>query len=421
MSFAQRSVAGEGNACPFDHDDTDVDVDHEALLQFACDTTNLRWAIFRAAFRAEHLSSLPARARALLAALARTVDRERPYAAIFARRELLTGRALQSMRTLYRGLDDLEDAGLIHRPPQRRHGEVGLFGRAYLHLTPKAAALLGLVDAEATERPPTADPAGPATSATATELPSASVADGRIYKDLSPVSFQKRQPGKLPADLERLGSLGFRKFLIFKLMREAGQHGKRLSDVVDVAWEHLREAHAPIAYLRKLLSVPVDFAFERRARQTAADEAQAAVRDVQHVRETIARCAGRTFFDAPAQHRLDIAADASTLTVLDAQEASGRVTVAGWQSDFVAGLRAGKIIAATSELAERFDVARAQAVQGRANVRAAVRGRAGDSTSAGAIRGMGVRDVTPTVRENLARMKSMVAAFAGHAPAGVIT
>jgi hypothetical protein len=64
-----------------------------------------------------------------------TVDANRPYAAIYARRELLTGRALQSMRTFYRSLDDLEAAGLINRPPQKRHGDAGLFGRAYLHLT----------------------------------------------------------------------------------------------------------------------------------------------------------------------------------------------------------------------------------------------------------------------------------------------
>jgi hypothetical protein len=57
--------------------------------------------------------SLPAHG-ALLAALARTVDAQRPYAAIFARRELPTGRAMQSMRTFYR--DDLEAAGLIARP-----------------------------------------------------------------------------------------------------------------------------------------------------------------------------------------------------------------------------------------------------------------------------------------------------------------
>ena len=442
MSIAQHSVAGEGNAYPFDRGDTHVDVDQEALSQFTCDTTNLPWIIFRAAFRAEHLSGLPARARALLAALARTVDADRPYAAIFARRELLTGRALQSMRTFYRGLDDLETAALIHRPPQRRHGEVGLFGRAYLHLTPKAAALLGLVatastDSAATENsgasnasttgvdlntvdpdtPPriaTPDVAGSGTSGIAADLPSANVADGGIYKDLFPNAFQKRQPGKLPADLERLRPLGFRQFLIFKLMREARQHGKRLSDVVDVVWEHLREAQAPIAYLRKLLTVPVDFAFQRRAQQAAADEVQAAMRDAEHVQEAITRCAGRTFFDAQAQRRLSVAPDAAVLTVLDAREPRERVTVTGWQASFVAGLEAGKLLAATPELAEQFDAQRAQAVQSRAAVPPAPRRGIQPNVPAGAAaREAGARNITPTVTENLARMKSLVAAIAG--------
>lgn len=49
-------------------------------------------------------------------------------------------------------------------------------------------------------------------------------------------------------------------------MREAQHHGKRFSDVVEVAWAHLEVAHVPIVYLRKLLTVPVDFAYQRRAR-----------------------------------------------------------------------------------------------------------------------------------------------------------
>ncbi len=434
---------------PFVQDDPDNIVDQAALSQFTCDTTNLPWVIFRAAFRAEHLSELPARARALLAALARTVDAERPYAAIFARRELLTGRALQSMRTFYRGLDDLESAALIHRPPQRRLGEVGLFGRAYLHLTPKAATLLGLVETESAERVAevevsasnvpateedrsTVEPDAPQRTAAidvaasnvptmASGLPSANVADGGIYKDLYPTAFQKRQPGKLPADLERLRTLGFRKFLIFKLMREARHEGKRLSDVVDVSWEHLRQAHAPIAYLRKLLSVPVDFAFQRQAQLTATLEAQAAARDAEHVRETIARCAGRTFFDTQAQRRFRVATDSATLSVLDAREASERVAISGWQSDFVAGLDAGKISGATAELAEQFEAQRAQAVQSRATVPPALPGRIHANAPACAPREAEARNITPTMSENLARMKSLVAAIARRGSLGAMT
>jgi DNA-binding transcriptional ArsR family regulator len=137
MSIAQRFVAGEGETHPEDSD---------ALRAFRCDSVNLPWVIFRAAFRASHVDDLPQRARSVLAAVARTVDAAKPYADIFARRELLTGRAMQSMRTFYRSLDDLENAGLIERRPQSRYVEAGLFGRAYLRLTEKTALLLGLVE-----------------------------------------------------------------------------------------------------------------------------------------------------------------------------------------------------------------------------------------------------------------------------------
>lgn len=419
MSIAQPSVAGEGAVHPFDQEHPDLDVDQKARSQFTCDTTNLPWVIYRAAFRAEHLSELPARARALLAALARTVDAERPYAAIFARRELLTGRALQSMRTFYRGLDDLESAGLILRPPQKRHGEVGLFGRAYLHLTPKAAVLLGLVETEAVEHTAKANLSAPDASTALTDRPSAKVAHGGIYKDLFPTASQKRQPGQLPADLERLRALGFRRFLIFKLMGEARQHGKRLSDVVEVSWAHLQAAHAPIAYLRKLLRVPVDFEFQRRARQVAAHEAQAAARDAEQVHETVTRCAGRTFFDTHAQRRWHVAPDATTLTILNVREASERVAVSGWQSEFVQRWEAGKLLVATPELAAQFEAQRAQAVQERARTRVPVRGRVAEGASAAPAGVPQARQITPTMQENLAQIKSMVAMFAGCGLRGV--
>ncbi|WP_293041991.1 Replication protein O [Paraburkholderia sp.] len=421
MSIAQRFVAGEGDAHPSKQNAAELNLDRQALSEFTCDTTNLPWVIFRAAFRAEHLSELPARARALLAALARTVDADRPYAAIFARRDLLTGRALQSMRTFYRSLDDLESAGLIHRPPQKRHGEVGLFGRAYLHLTPKSAALLGLVAVEEVE--PAASSESPSEEATTVQLDcrSAKVADGAIYKDLSPTAFQKRQPGQLPADLQRLLSLGFRKFLIFKLMREAQHHGKRLSDVVEVAWAHLEVAHAPIAYLRKLLTVPVDFAYQRRTRERDEQQAQAAQRDAEQVQETIARCAGHLFFDAQAQRRLEVSSDRAILTVLDAQEGRPRVSVTGWQAEFVAALESGNVTAATPELTERFEAQRMQAVQGRAAPHAHGRSAVAERIVASPERDTGPRQVTPTAADHLTRLRMMTVAatFSGRGFSGV--
>ncbi len=355
MLIAQHFVAGEGDIRPQPADQADVVSDGNALAEFSCDTTNLPWIIFRAAHRAAHLHGVPARARALLSALARTVDARHPYAAIYARRELLTGRAMQSMRTFYRSLDDLESAGLIVRAPQKRYGEAGLFGRAYLHLSEKAAQLLGLTEppamAVSSDPAPAQDGAADAAALSLTQ-PSASVADGAIYKDLCPSAFQKRQPGQLPADLERLRALGFHQFLIFKLMRDARQHGKLLSDVVAVVWDNLKAANRPINYLRKLLSTPTDFAHQRRARQAAIEATQQAQREAHEVQAVLSRCTGQTFFDATGTRKIVISADVSTTH--DIREAQPRVMAGSWQANFVDALLARRIVPATPEFEEQF-------------------------------------------------------------------
>jgi len=346
MHIAQRSVAGEVVFRPQIPEERPERRDQQALDEYACDRSNLPWIIFRAAHRANHLSALPARARAVLAALARTVDAARPFAAIFARRELLTGRALQSMRTFYRSLDDLESSGFITRPPQGRYGGAGLFGRAYLHLTNKAAVLLGLVDeptrpaeAEAAIQEDVSRQAHPAFLST----PSVSVADGAIYKDLNP-STQKRQPGRLPADLERLTGLGFREFLIFKLMAEARSQGKRLSDVVEAAWEHLRRATHPISYLRTLLRAPVDFAYRVRSKRLEAAERDTVSAQNAQDQSAIRALAGRAFASEDQLRRYVVADDAKTVTVHHRDEARPRVHAGEWKRDFLAALRTGRIV-----------------------------------------------------------------------------
>jgi hypothetical protein len=344
MSIAQRYVAGEGETHP---------EDSAALIAFRCDSTNLPWVIFRAAFRAAHIEEIPPRARAVLSALARTVDAAKPFAAIFARRELLTGRALQSMRTFYRSLDDLESAGLIDRRAQSRYVEAGLFGRAYIHLTERAAGLLGLTEELQTPFP------APAQSSV--EHPSAKLADGGIYKDLSPSVFQKRQPGQLPADLQRLRTLGLFDFLIFKLMREAREHGKRLSDVVDATWDYLKLAKAPINYLRALLRNPVDFALIVRRRHAELHAEQA--RTQAHAdAETIARQnAGRAFIDLNNARQFVIGTGGDALTIFSVTERVGR-QAAGWMPSFAAALKAGKLRPATALDLERFAYAQQQAL-----------------------------------------------------------
>ena len=361
MSIAQHSVAGEGETHPCAADSKIDNLDVQARVEFTCDTTNLPWVIFRAAHRASHLQGISSRSRALLAALARTVDARRPYAAIYARRELLTGRAMQSMRTFYRSLDDLEAAGLIDRAPQQRYIEAGLFGRAYLHLTQSAAELLGLV---ALPAPPVPDipmeTHGQDGQDGSSDQRSASMADGAIYKNLSPSSFQKRQPGKLPVDLIRLRSLGFHEFLIFRLMKEAGQHGKRLSDVVEATWNHLKRANRPINYLRKLLRNPADFRYQVQVRQQQAEEAQQAVHHAEIVRETLVRNAGAIFFDPAREHRVAIDVDGVSMTVHDYREASPRVAASSLAPEFVRALATGRLHAATPEDEDAFAARRMQ-------------------------------------------------------------
>ncbi|MGF6971693.1 hypothetical protein QFZ94_000120 [Paraburkholderia sp. JPY465] len=368
MSIAQHSVAGEGSAHPPKARITNVDEDAQARAEFTCDTTNLPWIIFRAAHRAAHVHGVPARARALLSTLARTVDAHRPYAAIYARRELLTGRAMQSMRTFYRSLDDLETAGLIVRPPQRRYGEAGLFGRAYLHLTEPAAQLLGLVEPPATAT--ASDPKPDHHEAVAPAVlslpqPSASVADGAIYKDLYPASSQKRQPGQLPSDLERLRRLGFHEFLIFKLMREARDHQKLLSDVVDVAWEHLRKAQRPINYLRALLRSTADFAWQARNKRQAAVRRHETDQEALRVAAVVQRNVGGIFFDCDTSRRICVASDASMVTVHECGEAALRVSAGNWQVDFVAAIESGHLVRATPEREAAFESKRQRGTEDR--------------------------------------------------------
>ena len=357
MLIAQLPVAGEdGDRLRLSKPDNPAN-DHAAFEEYACDRSNLPWIIFRAAHRANHVAALPARARALLAALARTVDANRPFAAIFARRELLTGRALQSMRTFYRSLDDLETGGFIVRPPQKRHGDAGLFGRAYLHLTDKAATLLGLVNEpsgeSSTARPCPVPEAALAEAPCSLTRPYATVADGAIYKDLYPTK-QKRQPARLPADLQRLLGLGFHEFLIFRLMREAKLNLKRLSDVVEATWIHLQKATRPINYLRALLRSPVDFGHQIRTKHAAQAEADTARVRTARIDAIVAQHAGHVFFDASNGRRFEVSEDAAQIAVHDHREPTPRVRVGDWSAEFVAALESGRIAPATPQRESEF-------------------------------------------------------------------
>ncbi len=285
------------------------------------------------------VQGIPARARQLLAAIARTVNAADPYAAIFARRELLAARGMQSERTLYRALDDLEAAGLICRAPQRRYVETGVFGRALVYLTELAAVTLGLV-----EQPElSANDREAATETPAHAAPSASVADGTYTRNLCPSISQKRQqPGQLPPDLERLRELGFQKFLIFKLMRQARDHGKRLSDVVEATWADLQKARRPICYLRALLAKPVDFT--RQVQLRRAQRAEEAARDCQaaETTSTMEAAASRTFADSNG-NQYEVESDGLSVVVREAGDSPARRLVGNSLVGFATAIRSGAL------------------------------------------------------------------------------
>jgi hypothetical protein len=190
---------------------------------------------------------------------------------------------------------------------------------------------------------------------------SANLADGGIYKNLFPTSLQKRQPGQVPVDLQRLRSLGFRDFLIFKLMREAREQGKRLSDVVEATWEHLQKAKRPICYLRALLTSTADFSFQIRTRHAEQNAARAAVEDQQAAESLVREVAGLSFVDATGERKLVVDADGLSLSVYNAEEGIARREAGQWQLQFAKALRNGRIRPAKPDDLEAFAQARRRA------------------------------------------------------------
>lgn len=349
MSIAQRSVACEGETHPLQAENN-----HD----LSTDLTTLKWETHHAQHRAIYADALPVRARVVLAELARTVDVKNPLGDIFMSRENMSARCRIPVRTLTRALTDLEHAGLITRQRQNRYTYqeyAGCFYRANLNLTVKAARFLGLIADEVAQEAPLEDRADlQAIKADASgsidkafPQPQANVADGAIYKDLSPSSFQKRQPGQLPADLQRLLALGFHKFLVFRLMREAREQGKYLSDVVNATWQHLKGAHAPINYLRSLIQSPTDFSYQVRTKKEAEHRQTQIQREASTVRAAVDRCAGKVFFDNE-QRRIVLSHDAQLMTLHDPREPNPRVAGGAWQAAFVKSLNAGFIRAATN-------------------------------------------------------------------------
>jgi hypothetical protein len=144
-------------------------------------------------------------------------------------------------------------------------------------------------------------------------------------------------------------SLGFHQFLIFKLMREARLQSKRLSDVVEVTWDHLKHAQHPISYLRALLRSPVDFTHYIRAKVAARVEIERANAKAERIRAEVQHHAGGTFFDSSNERRFVLSEDGTEITVHHCREMKARVRTGNWAEEFVAALDGGLLEPATMQ------------------------------------------------------------------------
>ncbi|MCR1769813.1 replication protein O (plasmid) [Burkholderia glumae] len=377
MQIALTPVACEGETRPLETNATCGSIESTSLQ---CDSRNLPYQTLRAHQRALSVTGLPQRARCALAALAQTVDRRKPLASIFARRDYLAARAGLSERTWYRAERDLVEAGLITIAEQTRKPRHARFGAAYIYLTETAATLLGLIGREATlgkrassapkhavasdaepatdeaARSPTVSPSthdsrrsqeqSAGTDTTYSHAsPSASLADPYTNVYRSPTAFQKRQQARLPSDVQPLLSLGFHENYIFKLMKLARvEHQKRLGDVIEACWESLKQAKRPIPYLRTLLRSPTDFAWLASQRRTARLTAHALEQARTELEQAAREMAGSAFVSRGGNVRYRVSEDGRVLTSHDVREGRERVATTGWLPGFVQALRDGAVL-----------------------------------------------------------------------------
>lgn len=320
MTFAQRSVAGE----------------EETRLQnyptpsptlVAPASKRLKRKTIEAVERATRIGGLGRSARSALAALARTANNEDPNGKIFKHRETLCTETGMSPATWYRAQKELLGLGLITVDVQVRK-RFGRFAGAYIYLTEKATALLGLTAAEEDapnsandERSPPVEP-DVSTSISAAEPSLKTRVPFTV--DRFPYSFQKRQQGRLPEDLTCLRALGLDVNLIFWMMRKAKEQGHFLSHVVQATWSSLAKAKEPKAYLLALLHARTDYSgiCKAKADQDRKERMRSQERDF--VRSVLAVAARQRFMDGQG-NEFEVESDGQSVLVTTPVGISSRV------------------------------------------------------------------------------------------------
>lgn len=273
------------------------------------------------AFRHQGLS---ARGRQVLGYVVSRASAREGGAPCWPSRARIAAKLECSPRTAIRRIGELVDAGILEYAGQARSRHSGRYLNGHLRLTRASCAELGLAwltvpgpaSTRATETvamhspqprrgapsAPVQPPAGPmaageggrprmapgqGVTTSQSEVTSSALSSSRRQ---SRVPRQRRGPvtedayvrvggWRIPRELLWLSAQGqLPPTGILSLMRAAGQHGKRLSDVVTVARARLanKRGRQLYGYLCGLLAKPVDFAYLARSAQAAKTAAEAA-------------------------------------------------------------------------------------------------------------------------------------------------
>lgn len=220
--------------------------------------------ILRAIDQAAELQGLTTGVRTTLQTICRYVSQHNPLGPVFTRKAKIADRAGLSERTIHRHIVKLESLGLLRAEDQRHGQKNGKFLVTHIFLTEKLAKMVGLIGAEEVTLPST-----PSDKMTVGHIkeglpdPSSTKKQGRPI----PSNGQRTEP-TIPTDLRPLAELGMWPQTICKLMKEAKDSGKLLSDILIVVRKRLVELKLKggqiRTYLRKAIASTTDFSVQAK-------------------------------------------------------------------------------------------------------------------------------------------------------------
>lgn len=348
---------------------------------------NLPLRILRAFYNAKHLTGLKRGIKDTLAELCRFVPQNQPFDTIFAHKATIAARIGASERTIYRHLETLREHHLIEVLEQDRKSRNGRFTVSRIRLTRKAAVLLGFIEApeeiaclddaempmhvttvsSVTPQPATSPvhtvPASIKADATKHEvaelIPSAPSAKMTVGHTLSVPTISKNQPPQrtqngLPIDLAWMTGNGLSRAGIFKLMKKAKNHGKRLSDIVIVVHDYIQDLKGGrlYSYLAKLADGPTDFAVaaaNERKRLADAEKTRVFERKVQVFRSRFRN----TALTNRAQTRLYLIDPHARFVQILGGPRPGTMPLSDL-GPWINGVETGELVLATLETERRF-------------------------------------------------------------------